>query len=92
MTTASDLAPLVTVVGWLRGPAVERALARLLGQAAVRPAVIEAIVRQDAGVVEILIEQLRGDDADVRLAAIVALGRLGDRRATRPHAPTATGP
>ncbi len=84
MSTGSDLAPLVTVVGWLRGPAVERALARLLGQAAVRPAVIESIVRQDAGVVDILIEQLRGDDADVRLAAIVALGRLGDRRATRP--------
>ena len=78
-----DLPPLVTVLGWLRGPAVERALARLLGHAAVRSAVIEAIVRRDvsAGIIEILVEQLRAEDADIRLAAIVALGRLGDRRA-----------
>ena len=81
-TIVPDLSGLVTVLGWLRGPAVERALARLLGQAAVRPAVIEAIVRQDAGIVDLLIDQLRAADADVRLAAIVALGRLGDRRAT----------
>ena len=81
---AGDLSALVTVLGWLRGPAVERALARLLGEAAVRPAVIEAIVRQEAGVVDLLIEQLRGEDGDVRLAAIVALGRLGNRRAARP--------
>ena len=79
-----DLAALVAVLGWLRGPAVERALARLLAEPAVRAAVIEAIVRQDQGIVEILIEQLRSDDPDVRLAAIVALGRLGDRRAAIP--------
>jgi HEAT repeat protein len=84
--TGADLTVLVTVLGWLRGPAVERALARLLGEASVRPAVIEAIVRQEAGVVDLLIEQLRAEDGDVRLAAIVALGRLGNRRATRPLA------
>jgi HEAT repeat protein len=83
-TSGDDLPALVTVLGWLRGPAVERALAHLLGHAAVRSTVIEAIVRQDVsgGIVEILLEQLRADDADVRLAAITALGRLGDRRAT----------
>ena len=81
-TIVPDLSGLVTVLGWLRGPAVERALARLLGQAAVRPAVVEAIVRQDGGIVDLLIDQLRAEDADVRLAAIVALGRLGDKRAT----------
>lgn len=84
--TTSDLGALVTVLGWLRGPAVERALARLLGQSAVRPAVIEAIVRQDTGIVEVLVDQLRAGDADIRLAAIVALGRLGHRRATAPLA------
>jgi HEAT repeat protein len=81
-TVVPDLSGLVTVVGWLRGPAVEQALARLLGQAAVRPAVIEAIVRQDGGIVDLLIDQLGGEDADVRLSTIVALGRLGDGRAT----------
>ena len=86
-----DLAGFVTVLGWLRGPAVQRALARLLGHAAVRPAVIEAIVRQDTGIVDLLIEQLRAEDGDVRLAAIVALGRLGDRRATLPLAAALSG-
>lgn len=83
-TGRDDLPSLVTVLGWLRGAAVERALAHLLGNASVRATVIEAIVRRDAsaGIVEILVEQLQSADADVRLAAIVALGRLGDRRAT----------
>jgi HEAT repeat protein len=77
-----DLRALVTVLGWLRGPAVERALTRLIGNAVVRAEVIEAIVRQDAGIVELLIEQLSAEDIETRHAAIVALGRLGDRRAT----------
>lgn len=83
-STGSDgLAGLVTVLGWLRGPAVERALARLLGHPSVRSTVIETIVRRDAsaGIVDVLVEQLRAADADVRLAAIAALGRIGDRRA-----------
>jgi HEAT repeat protein len=84
---ADALRPLVTVLGWLRGRAVEQALTRLLGQAAVRADVIEAIVRQDAGVVDLLVEQLRAGDEDTRLAAIVALGRLGDRRAVAPLVP-----
>jgi HEAT repeat protein len=81
--SADDLPGLVTALGWLRGAAVERALARLLGHAAVRSAVIEAIVRRDvsAGIIDTLVEQLHAADADVRLAAIVALGRIGDRRA-----------
>ena len=93
-TGSDDLPSLVTVLAWLRGAAVERALAHLLGHAAVRSAVIEAIVRRDAsaGIVEILVEQLRGEDADVRLAAIVALGRLGDRRATAALSTALDGP
>ena len=70
------------VLSWLRGPAVERALTRMLGQSTIRAEVIEALVRQGAPVVPQLIEQLRTEDAETRLAAIVALGRLADRRAT----------
>lgn len=77
----TDLRRLVTVLGWLRGPAVERALARLLGTPAVRSDVIEAVVRQGTTITASLIEQLQAEDPDTRLAAIVALGRLGSRRA-----------
>jgi HEAT repeat protein len=77
-----DMRALVTILGWLRGPAIERALTRLLGQAAVRSEVIEAVVRQDAGIVDLLVEQLSAEDLETQLAAVAALGRLGDRRAT----------
>ena len=80
----ADLRPLVIVLAWLRGPAVERALTRLLGHAEIRADVVEAIVRQDAGIVSQLLEQLDTPDAETRAAAVVALGRLGDRRATAP--------
>jgi HEAT repeat protein len=70
------------VMGWLNGPAVQRALVRLLGQQAVRAQVVEAMVRYGAGVVELLIDQLRAEDLDTRQAAAVALGRIGDRTAT----------
>jgi HEAT repeat protein len=76
-----DLRSIVAVLGWLRGEAVHRALARLLAQPDVRADAIESIVRQDAGVVDALIEQLDGADPETQLAAVVALGRLGHHRA-----------
>ncbi len=73
---------IATVLGWLDGPAVERALARLLGQPSVRAQIVEAIVRHGAGVVDLLVEQLDAEDLETRQAAAIALGRIGDRRAT----------
>jgi HEAT repeat protein len=70
------------VMGWLSGAAVERALTRLLGQPSVRGQVVEALVRYGSGVVDLLIAQLSAEDLDTRQAAVVALGRIGDRRAT----------
>ena len=80
---SSDRLPgLARVLGWLDGQAVQRALARMLGQATVRAQVVEALVRHGAGVVDLLIEQLQADDLETRQAAAVALGRIGDRSAT----------
>jgi HEAT repeat protein len=70
------------VLGWLSGPAVQRALTRLLGQRTVRAQVVEALVRYGAGVVDLVIDQLGAEDLDTRQAAAVALGRIGDRKAT----------
>lgn len=80
------------VLGWLSGPAAERALTRLLGQRAVRAQVVEALVRYGAGVVDLLIEQLRAEDLDTRQAAAVALGRIGDARATAALADSLSDP
>ena len=79
---AGDRLPsLAKVLGWLEGEPVQRALTRLLGHAAVRAQIVEALVRHGAGVVALLIEQLRAEDLETRQAAAVALGRIGDRRA-----------
>jgi len=79
---ADRLPGLARVLGWLEGEAVQRALTRLLGQDAVRSQVVEALVRYGTGVVGLLTEQLHAEDLDTRQAAAVALGRIGDRRAT----------
>ena len=77
-----DAEALATVLGWLDRPAAGRALARLLGSAGARPAVIDALVASGPHVVDGLLEQLAAEDLEVRQAAVVALGRIGDRRAT----------
>lgn len=76
-----ELRPLALVVGWLEGAAVERALTRLLGHADARGEVVEALVRHGSRVTELLIEQLASEDLEIRKAAVVALGRIGDARA-----------
>ena len=81
---AGRLPGLARVLGWLEGEAVQRALTRLLGQGTARSEVIEALVRNGARVVPPLIEQLHAEDLETRQAAAVALGRIGDRRATVP--------
>jgi HEAT repeat protein len=82
--SADRLPGLARVLGWFEGDAIQRALTRLLGQDTVRSHVVEALVRNGAGVVVPLIEQLHAEDLDTRQAAAVALGRIGDRRATQP--------
>jgi HEAT repeat protein len=76
------LRPIARVLGWLEGPAVQRALTRLLGQPSVRAKAVESLVRHGGRVVELLVEQLAAEDLETRHAAVVGLGRIGDRRAT----------
>jgi HEAT repeat protein len=80
--SSDRLRGIACVLGWLDGQAVQRALTRLLGQPTIRAQVVEALVRYGSGVVDLLVEQLTAEDLDTRQAAAVALGRIGDRRAT----------
>ncbi|HEY2570404.1 MAG TPA: HEAT repeat domain-containing protein, partial [Solirubrobacteraceae bacterium] len=80
--SSDRLRGIARVLGWLEGQAVQRALTRLLGQSTIRAQVVEALVRYGSGVVDLLVEQLVAEDFDTRQAAAVALGRIGDRRAT----------
>lgn len=80
-SSPEELRPLALVIGWLEGAAVERALTRLLGHADARGEVVEALVRHGSRVTDLLVEQLGSEDLEIRKAAVVALGRIGDARA-----------
>jgi len=77
-----ELRPLAIVIGWLRGPAVDRTLVRLLGEPTVRDEVLEALSHHGEGVINLLIDQVDSEDIETRRSAINVLGRLGYRRAT----------
>jgi HEAT repeat protein len=80
-TADASLKSLVIVLGWLRGPAVERALTHLLGASSAHQELIEAIVRFGSPMVDRLIEQVKDPDLATRRAAVIALGHIGDVRA-----------
>ena len=82
--SGESVRPLVKVLGWLKDPAVPGTLVRLLGAEEARHDVVEAFVRFGSGAVPVLIDQLAAGDSDTRSSAIVALGRIGDRRAVEP--------
>lgn len=77
-----DLRALALVIGWLRGPAVDHTLVRLLGEPTVRGEVLEALAHHGEGVTTLLIDQLKSEDVEIRKAAVNVLGRLGYRKAT----------
>lgn len=76
-----EMRGLALVLGWLEGDEVERALTHMLGQPTVRREVVDALVRHGTQVVELLAEKLSDEDMDIRKAAVIALGRIGDERA-----------
>lgn len=77
-----DLYSIALVVGWLRGSGNIKALTRLLGRQDLRDEIVEALVKHGAGILDLLLVQLEAEDAEVRRAAVVALGRIGDANAT----------
>lgn len=62
--------PLAVVLGWMEGQAMERALSRLLGNPEARKEVVEALIRHGRRVTDLLVEQLRAEDFEVRQAAL----------------------
>ena len=77
-----ELRSIALVLGWVKGAGVDRALTRLMGRVDLRDEVIEALVRHGSATLDLLIAQLSAEDLEVRRAAAVALGRIGDSRAT----------
>lgn len=79
-----NLRSIALVLGWLRRPGVDQALTRLMGRDDLRNEIIDALVQHGSTTLALLIEQLKAEDLEVRRSAVVALGRIGDARATGP--------
>ena len=77
-----NLRPLALVLGWLKRSGVERALTRFMGRDDLRDEIIEALVQHGPATFDLLIPQLESEDLEIRRSAVVALGRIGDARAT----------
>ena len=77
-----DLRSLALVLGWLKRSGVDRALTRFMGRGEVRDEIIDALVQHGSTTLDLLIAQLTAEDLEVRRAAVVALGRIGDSSAT----------
>lgn len=80
VTDRKELNDTVTVLGWIDDDNISRALTAFLGNPDIRKLVIDALVSAGPRVTELLISQL-GGDAEVRQAAVLALGRLGGEKA-----------
>ena len=78
----ANLRSIALVLGWLKRPGVDRALTRLMGREELRDEIIEALVRHGRATSDLLIAQLEAEDLEVRRSAVVALGRIGDTKAT----------
>ncbi len=76
------LRSIAVVLGWLKRSGVDRALTRLMGRVELRDEIVEALVRHGPATVELLISQLESEDLEVRRSAVIALGRIGDSKAT----------
>jgi len=77
-----DLRPLILLLGCVDTPAAARVVTRHLGHPELRNEILGALVHHGSAVTELLMAQLDSEDFEVRWAAVTALGRIRDKRAT----------
>ncbi|MCT7952561.1 HEAT repeat domain-containing protein [Ancylothrix sp. C2] len=71
----------VQILSRLNIPEVHRTLTQLLAKPALRSPAVEALVRYGKEVTPLLVEQLQSDNTEIRRAAVLALGKIGDSSA-----------
>jgi HEAT repeat protein len=80
-TPSEELPALARLLGWLLdNTAIENTLTQLLGKPGAKKEVLKTLVRHGTQIGDFLMEQLEGSDMETRQTAILALGRIGDRR------------
>jgi HEAT repeat protein len=79
-SSPEDIGNIIKVLGWISSPEAQKALTKMLGNPALQREVIEAFVNFGHKVTDLLVEQLKSADDQTRIAAAIALGRIGDAR------------
>ncbi|HPU30166.1 MAG TPA: HEAT repeat domain-containing protein, partial [Syntrophorhabdaceae bacterium] len=69
------------ILGWLEGDVIDKALTGILGKTSARKEIIDSIVTHGQHIVNLLIDQVYSKDMEIKKSAIIALGRIGDKRA-----------
>jgi HEAT repeat protein len=85
LSTSEHRRAAIAVAGWVGEAALEPLMAGL-GAPELKPAVDAALLRIGTAAIPAILERLPAGSRDVRLHVIALLGRLGDRRATKPLA------
>lgn len=81
---ATERQAYLRVAGWIDTAATDEAVLTCLGDPQTGRDAVEMLARRGARVVPALIDALQSESADRRRGAVVALGRIGDARATGP--------
>lgn len=79
-----ELRGAVIVLSWMPYDGIDRALAELLRNPAVRNVVAQALARRGAGAASLAEAKIDDADAEVRKAAAFILGRIGSRTSVAP--------
>lgn len=72
---------IIPILGEIKEPIVERVVVKLLGNPNLKNEVVETLVKYGKNIVPLLIEKLKSDDQEIKMLAIIALGRIGDETA-----------
>jgi len=76
---SKDLIAISKVLGWLEGEDVEKTLASLIHNDAVRDLIIESLIKLGNKVAPLLHKQMSAADSETKCAILTALGRIGDK-------------
>lgn len=82
-SASDDLIHIIPMIlGWLEGEGIDSALTGILGKVKARKEIIDAVVKHGQYAINLLIDQVyHSEDKEIKKSAIIALGRIGDRRA-----------
>lgn len=69
---------IIPILGEIKDPVIERILLKLLGNPNLRSEILEVIIRRGENIIPILLEKLKEDDKELKMLAIIALGRIGN--------------